>query len=595
MLTPDYAEVLLVIRFLAFAIYLNQFRKEPGTRNGVITLGWLLYALSAVGRLLLPYAPERTSAAVTVLAGMAVALLIVGGSGYLEARALRWARHVLGVGAVLMMLVAAAPLELWIARLVLASQGVLAALLIGQYVRRREQAHALLGGSWVLLLCTLGSAPALVGLYLLGIVPPGPGALGTVVLNTGLLLFFLYAEHALTLQRAHGLLSRLAQAETIANIGYWERNLHTGASSWSPGHFRILGLQPSRDGPSFETYLQHVHPDDRELVEMENRFAMRGERVESLQYRVIRPNGTVRWIVADTAYDPTSQRLYGLIMDITALKQAQLELEHTLSEKTALLSEKTVLLAEVHHRVKNNLQVILSLLRLKLLASETEGARDVLTEIERRIHAMVSVHETLLISPDLSRIQMRPYLDELVGHAAASHASPDLAVAIQCDIEQLVVPVDYALPCGMIAVELVTNACRHAFATAESASHDWPAESRAPAHRANGRNPVVRVLFRGHDEGFELSVQDNGRGIARKHDPASSHEEGLGFHIIETFATQLGGSVTVTSARLNDAEAREEVTGHQDGTAPAGGTSVTVRFPFRARAANLARRASQVE
>ncbi len=587
MLTPDYAEVLLVIRFIAVAIYVNQFRKEPGTRNGVITLGWLLYALSAVGRLLLPYAPGRAESVAAVLGIAGTALLALGGIGYLHERPLRWAPHLVALAAITAVVVLIVPMPPRYLPAPVLIQGLITCTMMAVYVRLRRRARVLLGGTWLVLVYTLVLAFVLIGLLLFSLLTPMLFALGNVAINTGLLLFFLYAEHALTLQRARGLLNRLAQAEAIASIGYWERNLYTGAATWSPGHFRILGLRPAPEVPSFDEYLQHVHPDDRELVEMENRSAMRGERVESLQYRIVRPNGTVRWVVADTAYDPPSQQLYGLIMDITALKQAQLELEHTLSEKTALLSEKTALLAEVHHRVKNNLQVILSLLRLKLVASETEGIRDMLAEIERRIHSMVNVHETLLVAPDLSRIEMRPYLNELVGHAVASHASPAQPIAIQCDIEQLVVPVDCALPCGMIAVELVTNACRHAFATPENDTHDRPAESQAPAHRRNGRNPVVRVLFRGHDGGFELRVQDNGRGLAPNHERATvTRGEGLGFHMIETFAAQLGGTITVSSGGPDEAATRANGTN---------GTSVTVRFPLRARAADQARPATPAE
>ncbi len=125
------------------------------------------------------------------------------------------------------------------------------------------------------------------------------------------------------------------------------------------------------------------------------------------------------------------------------------------------LQEKDVLLREVHHRVKNNMAAIIGLFNLQRQAMKDPQAQTVLAELSSRVKAMSLVHEKLYRSESLARIDFQDYLQSLISHLRTSFGSP----AIRCEINAFGVemPLDLAVPCGMIINELVTNALKYAF------------------------------------------------------------------------------------------------------------------------------------
>lgn len=217
------------------------------------------------------------------------------------------------------------------------------------------------------------------------------------------------------------------------------------------------------------------------------------------------------------------------ILDDLALEKERLEESQrsVLRSERALresLHEKEVLLREVHHRVKNNLQVIASLLSLQGRYLGDEASRAMLEESQGRIHSIALVHEALYQSGDVARICLGAYLRTLTQHLLDSWGGVSGRVTVQVDVSPLDVPIDAAMPCGLIVNELVTNAFKHAF----------------PGDRAG----VVRVSVQPlPPDRTVLAVADDGAGLPET--VQLDRSGGLGLELVATLARQLRGTVRV--------------------------------------------------
>jgi two-component sensor histidine kinase len=212
------------------------------------------------------------------------------------------------------------------------------------------------------------------------------------------------------------------------------------------------------------------------------------------------------------------------------------------------LAEKDVLLKEVHHRVKNNLQIVSSILSIQAGTLEDEGARSSFDECQNRIQAMALVHEEVYRTGSFVELGMRGYLSricETLGWGRAAGACRT-AISVRVD-ESAVLSMDKAIPCGLVVNELVTNALKHAFRGRDSGS--------------------ITVSFSKMDDDWNLTISDDGvgkkpSGAPGDPDPGSGADsgDGIGEQLVLGLVSQLGGSI------------RYELPSD-------GGTSVIVRFP----------------
>jgi two-component sensor histidine kinase len=215
------------------------------------------------------------------------------------------------------------------------------------------------------------------------------------------------------------------------------------------------------------------------------------------------------------------------------------------------LREKEVLLQEVHHRVKNNLQVVSSLLSLQAARIDDDWAEAIFLDCQTRVMAMALIHEELYRSENLAHVHFAGYIRSLVGHLFASYdAAPD-RVSLQWDLDECEVDVDTAIPCGLIVNELVSNALKHAF-------HDRTgAEIVIGLHSVDGG----RVA---------MSVADNGVGLPDGLDV--SEADTLGLQLVSTLVSQLDGQLEVdrsggtafTITFASGCDPAEEVTANED-------------------------------
>ncbi len=189
------------------------------------------------------------------------------------------------------------------------------------------------------------------------------------------------------------------------------------------------------------------------------------------------------------------------------------------------LHEKDILLREVHHRVKNNMQVISSLFNLTSAEILDPSALNVLRECQARIRTMALVHEKLYQSRDLSRIDFSEYIQTLALHLFHFWNASSDRIRLTTSLEPVFLDVNAAIPCGLIINELISNALEHAF--------------------PNGREGKVRIALRPTNRAtYELIVEDDGVGIPPGLDPAQT--ESLGLQLIHLLVQQLDGKITIS-------------------------------------------------
>ncbi|MGI8739567.1 MAG: sensor histidine kinase [Gammaproteobacteria bacterium] len=207
----------------------------------------------------------------------------------------------------------------------------------------------------------------------------------------------------------------------------------------------------------------------------------------------------------------------GTMRDITMRKHAE-------EQMRASLAEKEILLKEIHHRVKNNMQVISSMLNLQMGRIQEPRTREMFRDAQNRIKSMALIHERLYQQHTLARVEFAAYLRQLVGHLLRSYRTS--AVTLKFEADEVSLDIDTAVPCGLIVNELVANALKHAF--------------------ADGRTGVLTVILRASEAGSEdgrarLIVADDGPGISAGFDLRKATS--LGLQLVADLTEQIGGVI----------------------------------------------------
>ncbi len=199
--------------------------------------------------------------------------------------------------------------------------------------------------------------------------------------------------------------------------------------------------------------------------------------------------------------------------DITQIKQTQKQLK--------TLREKETMLREIHHRVKNNLQIISSLMNLQLNSINDAETEKIFKQCESRIKAMALIHEKLYQSEELQKIDFMEYLKSFVFHIIHSHRLEHNKIKINLQVDKIFLNIDIAIPCGLIFNELVTNAVKHAF--------------------PRGHDGVINISMRREAGDYIFLVSDNGMGLPDDFDLKKTHS--LGLQLVEMLVKQLKGTI----------------------------------------------------
>lgn len=262
-----------------------------------------------------------------------------------------------------------------------------------------------------------------------------------------------------------------------------------------------------------------IHSDDVESVMKAYEQSLKEDKSLDIEYRIRRKDGKYIWLnnrAMGTYMKEGEIYFYGIFSDITKRKKMEDQI------KTSL-REKEVLLREIHHRVKNNLQTISSLLRLQIRLIDEDRYGEIFRDIQNRIQVISLVHEKLYRSKDIANIDINDYIDSLVKVILQSHGATAGRISVNVEHNDISFDIDKAVTCGLIVNELVSNAVKYAF----------------PGNRNGEVMVAIRPLS---DNEIELIVSDNGIGM--QEDLDIKKVESLGLQLVVILSEeQLKGKI----------------------------------------------------
>jgi PAS domain S-box-containing protein len=306
---------------------------------------------------------------------------------------------------------------------------------------------------------------------------------------------------------------RLQAAIDAGGLGLWELDLATERIHIDAMMAAMLGMKPVPVVLERGALAALIHPDDaaRTHAVLDAALAKGGIYADECRMRL--PNGAIIWVVTHGNVLPGMRKAIGVISDVTERRGR----EEALIDA---LRMRDVLMHEADHRIKNSLQLVVSLLRLQLSKAANLETRHALREAMARVDAVANAHLALQRSADLRGIDIDHMLEDLCAHLGELNPALDL----QCDAGSGVcLDAEQAIPLALIASELLTNALRHAFEPTTSG--------------------VVRLTV-GHEAGtLSLTVADSGKGFS-----VAAQKAGLGSAVIVNLARQIGAATATRSA-----------------------------------------------
>lgn len=289
----------------------------------------------------------------------------------------------------------------------------------------------------------------------------------------------------------------------------------------SPSIKELLGYEAEDIiGKRDYEFIGMVHPDDFEILIDTIQLVTKTLKPNRAQHRFKHADGHYIWV--ETVGNPLSDdkgEFSGAVYitrDITELKNVENQLKSS-------LEEKEVLLREIHHRVKNNMQIISSLLNLQSRHLNDEKTVNVLKESQNRVRSMAMVHEELYRSHDLSKIDFADYIQRLLSGLFNSYGVDYDFIKSEINVEDVLLTIDIAVPCGLIINELISNSLKHAF--------------------VHGQKGKISLKFHPDGEKYILTVADDGIGIPENIDLENTKT--LGLQLVNTLVKQLFGSIDI--------------------------------------------------
>ncbi len=313
---------------------------------------------------------------------------------------------------------------------------------------------------------------------------------------------------------------QLMEAQKIGHIGSWEWDIQTREMSCSDEFYNIMNLEPTEFSKSYTPIINIIHPEDRQRVMDSIEHALNDHKPFSNDYRLVQPDGSIRIlsskgeVISDN--NGKALRIVGTEQDITEQKIAEQKIRSSLKEKEMLLQE-------IHHRVKNNLQVISSLLRLQSRYIKDQDSIDIFKETQNRVRTIAILHEKMYQS-NPAKIKFDEYVKILTEDLLYFYELDNSNIKMELNIQDITFNIETAIPCGLIIDEIVSNSLKYAF--------------------TNGRNGLIKVELQSNDENkFYLMISDNGIGIPDRIDLKNANT--FGMQLINYLTQQLKGTIEI--------------------------------------------------
>ncbi|AKB49849.1 sensory transduction histidine kinase [Methanosarcina barkeri str. Wiesmoor] len=337
-------------------------------------------------------------------------------------------------------------------------------------------------------------------------------------------------ERTAELEKAYNSLKEsekgLAEAQKMSHIGNWEWDMVTDKAYWSEEMYRIFRRDSQESAPPYNEFLNYIHPDDRDYVDsaLAIKNAVKGQTY-SIEYRVVLDNGKERIVhmQSEVIFDEKNNplRAKGIIQDITERKEAE----------EALANVEIARKKEIHHRIKNNLQVISSLLDLQADKFNNPRVIEAFRESQNRVISMALIHEELYKGEGTDTLDFSTYIRELAENLFQTYSLKSKNIHLSMDLEEnIFLNMDTGVPLGIIVNELISNSLKHAF----------PDKGRGEIQIKLHRDKKGKSKKEGDkDTSFILIVSDNGIGIPENLN--IKDVDSLGIQLITALVDQLDG------------------------------------------------------
>ncbi len=315
---------------------------------------------------------------------------------------------------------------------------------------------------------------------------------------------------------------QLMEAQKIGHFGSWEWNIHSDTMDCSDEFYRISGIEKENFTNNYQSFISRIHPDDVETVSEYTNSTLENLKPFSAEYRIIRPNGDIRFVSSHgkviTGDNGEVSRIIGTEQDVTSSKIAEDKLKQSLKEKEMLLQE-------IHHRVKNNLQVISSLLRLQSYHITDPEALEIFRESQNRVSSISLVHEKLYQSHDTGCIDFADYLKSLTEDLFQFFPNTNSSkINLKLELEYVKLNIETAISCGLIVNELLTNSLKHAFTSVESGE-------------------IYVGLIKDKNNKILLTVADDGQGLPSQFN--LDEIDSFGLELVQHLSKRINGNISI--------------------------------------------------
>ncbi|MBU2513288.1 PAS domain-containing protein [bacterium] len=318
----------------------------------------------------------------------------------------------------------------------------------------------------------------------------------------------------------------LSTTQQISKVGGWEYDIEKNNVYWTDEMYHIHGFDSNTITNDVSSHIQKslecYRPEDRPIIMKAFENCVQNGKEYDLEYPITKFNGAKIWI--RTTAKPVFAKgkivkVIGNFMDITDQKKSYQTIKNSLKEKETLLYE-------IHHRVKNNMQVINSLLKLQANSIDDQNARNILKDSQNRVYAMAAVHETLHGSNYLSEINLKSYISKITTAVFQAFSADHQKVVLKSEVENSPISINQAYPLGLIINELISNSLKYAF--------------------PKDREGEISVSMKKFYKELELVIMDDGVGISDNFNWKNAKT--LGLKLVRTLVeNQLNGSVDMES------------------------------------------------
>jgi two-component sensor histidine kinase/PAS domain-containing protein len=316
---------------------------------------------------------------------------------------------------------------------------------------------------------------------------------------------------------------QLQTAQSVSNVGSWTYSPDNDEVTWSDEMYRIYGTVRTEKEPELADHARFMsHGNWDNLRKAIAGTVETGDPYE-MEMEIMHPGGSSKIVLSrgQLIHSPATNEamLIGTSQDVTELKCKEKIIE-------ASLREKETLLKEIQHRVKNNMQVISSLLSMQSQFAFDERDARLFQNSQDRIRSMSLVYDQLYMSHDLAEINLKEYINELSANLINSCSLNADGISSRIEVDNIDVNLDIAIPCGLLVNELITNSLKHAF--------------------PDNRTGSIRISMRKDGNMLDLVISDNGVGLPEYLDVSTKPT--LGMTLLHTLVEQLGGEVEFRNA-----------------------------------------------